>query len=93
MDTHLQSKNNGDDIMMRYYGYGHGMMNFGGRWIMMIGFILLIAIGVYAFYRLYRSSRNTGINPASSAQTILDERYARGEISDEMYKNMKSNLR
>ena len=80
--------------MMGYYGFGRGMMGYGGGWIMMIGLVFLIVIGVIVFYRLSQRSNQYGMkSQVNSALSILDERYAKGEISDEEYKNKKMNIK
>ena len=80
--------------MMRYGGYGYGMMGFGWGFIMMIGILILIILAVVALIRfVQRSSPNSSINSGSKALEILNERYARGEISDEEYKTKKAVLK
>lgn len=85
--------------MMRYYGgYGYPMMGFNpGGIIMGILCILLIIVAVFVIVRLVRhqhfySEHKTGAAPENSALKILNERYAKGEISDEEYKAKKANL-
>ncbi len=85
---------------MRYYGYNYGypMMGWGG-WALGIVCILVIILIVFLVIRYLhrynkRDSNHTN-NPASEENTamkILNERYARGEISEEEYKQKKSNL-
>jgi len=80
--------------MMRYGGYGYGMMGFGWGFIMMIGILILIILAVVALIRfVQRSNLNSSINSGSKALEILNERYARGEISDEEYKTKKAVLK
>lgn len=87
-----------------YYGYGHGMMGYGGYgynmmsngwgWIMMLGIIVLFTLAVIAFIKYIQ--RTGHLSPAAEgnlAVQILDERYARGEITDEEYKKKKIELR
>jgi putative membrane protein len=84
--------------MMRYYGgYGYPMMG-GGGIIMAIFCILLIALVVFIIVRLarhrhfYFGHMQAGDAHENSALKILNERYAKGEISDEEYKAKKANL-
>ncbi|WP_006243360.1 SHOCT domain-containing protein [Mycolicibacterium tusciae] len=70
---------------------GAGM---GGWWVV---WPLLVLMGVlllgYLVYRL-AASRSGGQSPGgvSSARRILDERYARGEIDDQEYRQRRSEL-
>ena len=78
---------------MMGYGYDGGgvwMWVFGG--LMMVGVLLLIGVGVWAV--IQATTRGTGIRtaPESSAtggrertRQVLDERYARGEMTSEEY--------
>lgn len=84
--------------MMRF-GYGH--MGFGGGYLLMAlvmaAIAILVILGIIALVRYIRISGHshriqmagTVINPAIQ---ILDERYAKGEISDEEYKAKKIEL-
>lgn len=71
--------------------FGHHMGFFGGfGWIMMILFAAFVIFVIMAFSRsLLPAKNNTGLG----ALQILEERYARGEIDLEAYKNMKRTLR
>jgi putative membrane protein len=69
-------------------------MSNGGAWIMMLGILLLLTIAAIAVFK-YMNRVNLR-NPASQvipAAQILDERYARGEVSDEEYNRKKVVLR
>ncbi len=79
--------------MMGRYGYGTG---FGGSfWPGLIGMIIqalfLVALVVIAIYFIRRFSK-TSLHRSGSALNILDERYARGEITSEQYQQMKKEL-
>jgi len=66
-----------------------GPMMMGWFWI----WPLLVLIGVlllgYVAYRLAQSGAATG---QPSARQILDERYARGEIDDQEYRQRRAEL-
>ncbi len=68
-------------------GYGFGMGIFG----MLIN--LLIIVGV--IYLIIRLVKNDGTKRGNeqTADLILAERFARGEITDEEYKRMKKVLK
>jgi putative membrane protein len=63
----------------------YGMMGFGMSWIWLL-FLALLAIGVI----LLLSGRNE--KSESSALAILEERFARGEITKEQYEETKKIL-
>lgn len=73
-------------------GYGFG--GFGGFGMGLIGMViqLLLIIGViYFVISLLR--RNTGGSSDDRADAILQERFVRGELSEEEYKRMRSALK
>lgn len=77
--------------MMGYYGYG--MMGYGMLMMAVMGIIAVLVIVALVKY-IQRSSRghtssNLNINNALS---ILNERYAKGEISDEEYQKKKTEI-
>lgn len=65
--------------MFGYHGEGFGMMGFG--WISIVLIFIII---------VYLLSNNK--SDKKSAKDILDERYAKGEIDIEEYKEKKKNL-
>jgi uncharacterized membrane protein len=67
-------------------GYGIGMGWTGGL-IMFLGLILLGVI-IYFIAKGSHASRYV-----SNAQTILDERLARGEIDEDTYQNLSKKIR
>jgi putative membrane protein len=78
------------------------MMGYGwdGMWMMwpwMLGWSLLLIAGlvalVWAIIRLARSGGSATLDRPGSARSILDERYARGEIDDEEYRRRRETLR
>lgn len=80
--------------MMGYGGYDYGMMGYGWSWIMMIGVLAIVVLGVLILFRYLHHSSATSRNDASrSPLDILNERYARGEIADEEYKKKKAEIK
>lgn len=78
------------------YGWGHGnwiagnggWMIFGWLWMIIVWLIpvfILLALAKYLFGSRKRNSEN-------KAQTLLDEAYARGELSREDYLQKKKDL-
>lgn len=71
-------------------GYGYSMM--GGWSGMMIIPIILIAAVIYLIFN-QEKSKNFNINKSSdNSLNILNERFARGEISEDEYSRIKSTL-
>ncbi len=81
---------------MMEYGYGGGggwMWVFGG--LMMIGLIVLIGVATYAFITMNKHTHHSHAvadgpaNPDPGGRVrirqLLDERYARGELTTEEY--------
>ena len=72
---------------------GLGYMG-GGGFLMMIGMIILIAIIAAFIIMLVRRNRADSITGTNSeAISLLNERFARGEITEEEYSRMKKILR
>jgi putative membrane protein len=72
---------------MMYWGNGYGFM--GGGWLFMGLFWLVVIIGIVALVRAAGGSRR---EPRKTALDILQERYARGEISREEYQQKRADL-
>ncbi len=74
-----------------YGGFGWiGMILGGIFWLaLLVGVILLI---VYGIRRLSHGSGPAVSTPKSTAREILQERYARGEITREQYQQMLEDL-
>lgn len=88
-----------DDYSMMGGGYG-GMMFVG--WIIGLLILVLIVLAVIALIRYLQGSNSNNSNitgvyhaapAANNALNILNERYARGEISDQEYAAKKAELR
>jgi putative membrane protein len=73
---------------------GGGLMLFFG-----LAILALLIVGLVALFRRRPESHSQGNDhagqsaDADSALRILNERYARGEISDEEYKTKKAEIR
>ncbi|ABH00849.1 conserved hypothetical protein (plasmid) [Rhodococcus jostii RHA1] len=85
-------------MMWRNNGMGYGM-GWGG-WVLMAGLMVafwgLVVVGVMALFRTLRTDRNPPYDTDTrrpSADTILDERFARGEIDAEEYRIRRDQLR
>jgi putative membrane protein len=65
---------------------------FGWGWVLCFGFIFLIfsSFGNWAY--TYRAHRKYDEQPEKRALDILNERYARGEITREQYTQLKSDI-
>ena len=81
--------------MRGFYEFGRGceMLGNGGGWLMMLGGLIFIAVIIYVIYKVANKTNTHGAHfSENSAVKILDERYAKGELSDEEYKAKKANL-
>jgi putative membrane protein len=74
---------------MMGYGYGNNMM--GGVFGMIIP-IIIIAIVVFAIYKLLQNNNTKNIGTRDNSLDILNERLARGEINEEEYNSKKNAL-
>lgn len=75
--------------MMHYYGYG-----IGWRWLeMMIIPLLLIGFIAYIIIKFYQNNESNRKDKNTDALAILNERFAKGEISEEEYQRKKKMLR
>lgn len=68
-------------------GWGYGMM---GGWFGMLIQLILIAIIVYAVVRLLGHNHAGNRRSYDNSLDILNERFARGEISEEEYERKKA---
>ena len=85
---------------MDWYDGGHsgaGWLMFG---LMMLSFWALVILGGLAVYALFKHSDGTnrpgraeGSEQPSSAERLLDERFARGEIDADEYRQRRELLR
>lgn len=80
--------------MMGYNGYGYGMMGYGWGWIMMLAILALVVLGIIALVKyLQQSGTAARHDMGNKALDLLNERYARGEISEEEYKRKKESIK
>lgn len=79
--------------MMGWYGDGPGW----GGWIimtlMMLAFWALLIFGGLAVWKSMRRDDNRSPDARADAERVLDERFARGEIDAEDYKQRRELLR
>lgn len=71
-------------------GNGFGM-GFGGGFFMLLFWILLIVLVIWGVKALVGGSKDSSTS-GKSAQDILDERYARGEINKEEFEEKRKDL-
>lgn len=74
-------------------GYGYGMMGYGWGWFMMIGVVVLTVLGIVALINYLHISSKPNGRYDNNALNILNERYARGEITEEEYNQKKTQLK
>jgi Predicted membrane protein len=76
-------------------GYGFGRMYGGPNIFMMIPMIVLLLVFVFLIYKVINNRHLTSVvsPPGSSkAMSILNERFAKGEITEEEYKSIKEEI-
>lgn len=65
---------------------------FSWGWFLWFGLIFLVFSSIGNWGYTYRAHQKYGVLPRKDALDILDERYARGEIAQEEYGRMKSEI-
>ena len=77
-------------------GMSGGMGGGWGVWLMVLGLVLLVIVVVWAIAGGVRSPKSgdsvPGSASAESPKTVLDRRYAAGEIDDEEYARRRQRL-
>lgn len=76
--------------MYRCFGYGFGGYNF----FMMIPTFIVVSLVVYFIYKALNNKNINYVSDTSSSKalSILNERLAKGEISEEEYKTKKNQI-
>lgn len=78
--------------MMRF---GYSLMGFGLPYLIMAAAAVLIILGIIALIRYIRATgygHKIEISNANPALQILNERYAKGELTDEEYRVKKAEI-
>lgn len=73
-------------------GFGYRWIPAGWGMILFVAFLALVIVGITALVRYVRVTAHTHqleIPDTASAVRILNERYARGELTDEEYRTKK----
>jgi len=68
------------------------MMGFGMMGGMLVFWVIIIALAVLLVKGLFNSNGTRSGDNTSTAKKILDERYARGEITQEQYQTMVKDI-
>ncbi len=79
--------------MMGWYGDGPGLLGWILMTLMMLGFWALLIFGGLAVFRSVRRDDNRSPAARADAERLLDERFARGEIDAEDYRQRRELLR
>lgn len=81
--------------MVAIYGfmgnYGYGMMGSGGMFLGLIFWIIII-VGVYLLIKYLIEQNKVRSSEEKSAMDIAKERYAKGEITEEEFEEIKKRL-
>ena len=79
--------------MMRY-DYGFGIMGMGIVFLIILAVMALLIVGIILAVRYLKRPGNAAFPPQHGRSLdILNERYAKGEITEEEYKKIKDNLK
>lgn len=70
--------------------YGYGMMGYGGMFFGLIFWILIIVLAYLLIKRLLEQDKTRG--EEKPALDIAKERYAKGEITEEEFEEIKRRL-
>jgi putative membrane protein len=68
------------------------MMGFGMMGGMLVFWVIIIILAVLLVKELFGNSGSHEKYHAATAKQILDERYARGEITQEQYQTMVNDI-
>jgi putative membrane protein len=75
-------------MIHNYWNEGY----FGWIWVFWIALIFLMFSSFGNWRYTYHAHRRYDLQPKKQAFDILDERYARGDITREQYAQMKSDI-
>lgn len=81
-----------EDVYRREIKMAHAYWNdwyFGWGWFLWFGILFLLFSSIGNWGYTYRAHRKYGQGPGKDAFDILNERYARGEITQEQLSLMK----
>ena len=71
--------------------YGYGMMGYGGMFIGLLFWIIIIVLAYFLIKSLIEHNKTHGV-AGKSALDVAKERYAKGEITKEELEEIKKNL-
>jgi putative membrane protein len=71
---------------------GFGVMGIGMIGGMLLFWVILIVLAVFLVRGLFQSKSSASSGQPTSARQILDQRYARGEITQEQYRLMLNDI-
>jgi putative membrane protein len=77
---------------MMHWGGDFGM-GFGGGWIFMVLFWVLVILGVVYLVKILLSGSSKEGKRSESAQEVLKKRFAKGEISKDEFEDAMEVLR
>lgn len=78
---------------MFWYDHNMGWWGYAGMGIGMVLFWALLILGIVALIRLSTRDENRRLSPPPSPEQVLAERFARGEINEEQYRDRLAVLR
>jgi len=71
--------------------YGYGMMGYGGMFFGLLFWILIVVLAYLLIRWLVEQNKTRG-GEEKSALDIVKERYAKGEITEEEFEEMRRHL-
>lgn len=82
-------------VLAQMYDGGRDHMDGDWWWVMGIGMLILLAalVGVVVVVLSRRSGPTTSASGGRSAENVLADRFARGEIDDEEYRRRRDVIR
>ncbi len=73
-------------------GWGYGMMGAYGWTGMIFNLLILVGVIILVVWAVRRFTERGGQSGSQSARDIVQQRYARGEITREQYQQMLNDL-